>query len=107
VSDAFAEAYRRAVPGSPFAVRPRSAGQPRRSALEGYQVMLIKAADGLREVNGFTEAKQWRFDWTRPYTHTEWLDQLPTTGPLTQLPPDKLADVLAGVGASRRATAAC
>ncbi|MDT7553928.1 MAG: hypothetical protein QOI16_2464, partial [Pseudonocardiales bacterium] len=54
----------------------------------------------LREVGGFTEAEQWRFDWARPYTRAEWLDQLPTTGPLTQLPPDKLAEVLTGVGAA-------
>jgi SAM-dependent methyltransferase len=98
VSDAFVVAFRRVAPDSPFAMRPRSAGQPRTSALEQYQLMCAKAADGLREVGGYTEAEQWRFDWARTYTRAEWLDQLPTTGPLTQLPPDKLAEVLRGVG---------
>ncbi|MDX6298237.1 MAG: hypothetical protein QOI51_2094 [Nocardioidaceae bacterium] len=100
VSDAFAVAFRRVAPDSPFAMRTRSAGQPRTSALEQYQLMCATAADGLREVGGFTEAEQWRFDWARPYTRAEWLDQLPTTGPLTQLPPDELAEVLTGVGAA-------
>lgn len=34
----------------------------------------------------------------------EWLDQLPTQGPLTQLPSDKLAEVLEAVGAAIDAT---
>ena len=39
-------------------------------------------------------------DWERSYTRDEWLDQLPTFGNLTQLPPGRLAVVQAGVGAA-------
>jgi hypothetical protein len=49
-------------------------------------------------VGGFSEPEQWRFDWEQPYTRSEWLDQLPTTGPLTRMPQDELAQVLGGVG---------
>jgi hypothetical protein len=54
----------------------------------------------MREVGGFSDPEQWRFDWERSYTREEWLDQLPTSGALTRLPPDKLAEVLVGVGAA-------
>lgn len=42
--------------------------------------------------------KQWRFDWEQSYTRDQWLDLLPTTGGLTQLRPDQLAEVLDAVG---------
>ena len=51
-------------------------------------------------MGGFGEPEQWRFDGERTYTRDEWLDQLPTSGALTWLPPDTLAEVLAGVGAA-------
>jgi hypothetical protein len=51
-------------------------------------------------VGGFSDPEQWRFDWEQPYTRDSWLDQMPTQGPLTRLPPDKLAEVLAGTGAA-------
>ena len=57
-----------------------------------------KAADGIRGVGGFGDPEQWRFDWERSYTRDEWLDQLPTQGTLTQLPANKLAEVLENVG---------
>ncbi len=65
-----------------------------------YQPLFAKIADGIREAGGFSDPEQWRFDWERSYTRDEWLDQLPTTGALTQLPSDKLAEVLSGVGAA-------
>ena len=69
-------------------------------ALDGYPALFAKAADGIRQAGAFGEPEQWRFDWERPYTRDEWLDQLPTCGALTQLPPAKLDEVLAGVGAA-------
>jgi hypothetical protein len=54
----------------------------------------------VREVGGFGEPEPWRFEWDKRYTRDEWLDQLPTTGGLTALPPDKLGEVLDGVGAA-------
>jgi SAM-dependent methyltransferase len=95
VMEAFVAVYQRMVPDSPLDVRAMSA-----PALATYQVLLTKAADGIREAGGLSDPEQWRFDWERPYTRDEWLDQLPTQGPLTRMPPDKLCEVLDGVGAA-------
>jgi SAM-dependent methyltransferase len=92
VAEAFAAAYRRAVPDSPFN------GQPARRALELYQAGYAKLADRIRETAQFEDPEQWRFDWERPYTRDQWLALLPTTGGLTQLPPAKTADILDAVG---------
>lgn len=92
VADAFAAVYRRVVPDSPLNV------QPARNAMDTYQVMFTTFADGIRAASGFGEPEQWRFDWERSYTREEWLDLLPTTGPLTRLPPGELTEVLDGVG---------
>jgi SAM-dependent methyltransferase len=93
VADALAEVVRRVVPDSPFA------GESRNPA-ELYEVMFAKFADGIRESGRFGEPERWAFAWERAYTRDEWLDFLPTTGGLTRLAPDALADVLAGVGAA-------
>lgn len=96
VTEAFVAAYRRVAPDSPFDLdRIQTA-----SALDIYQVGFTKVADGIRAAGGFGEPEQWRFDWERSYTREEWLDQLPTQGTLTGLPPDKLAEVVEGVGAA-------
>jgi SAM-dependent methyltransferase len=94
VAEAFAEVYRRVMPDSPFSF------QPARQTMDAYQGLFTKAADGIREVGGFSDPEQWRFGWEHAYTRDEWLDQLPTSGALTQLPPDKLAEVLQRVGAA-------
>jgi SAM-dependent methyltransferase len=96
VMEALAKVYRRVAPDSPFNLSSQLA----RSALDAYQPLFAKIADGIRGVGGFSEPEQWRFDWERSYTRDEWLDQLPTLGALTQLPPDKLAEVLDGTGAA-------
>lgn len=100
VTEALTTAYRRAVPDSPL--RLPTTGDDRKSmtAMQIYQAMFAKAADGIRQAGGFGEPEQWRFDWEQSYTRDEWLDHLPTTGALTQLPPDKLAEVLDAVGAA-------
>lgn len=97
VTDAFVTVYQRVMPDSPFDLQAMAS-----PAMDTYQVMFAKAADGIRAVHGggFGVAEQWRFDWERSYTRRAWLDQMPTQGPLTRLPPDKLAEVLAGVGAA-------
>jgi SAM-dependent methyltransferase len=94
VLTAFVAVHRRVLPDSPFNLRATE------NAMDTYQVMFAKAADGIREAGGFGDAEQWRFDWERDYTRDEWLDQMPTLGHLTQCPPDKLAEVLEGVGAA-------
>lgn len=93
VMDAFAAVYRRAVPDAPFDF------QAMRQGLDLYQPLFTKIADGIRDVGGFGEPEQWRFDWERSYTRDAWLDQLPTQGAFTRLPADTMAEILAGVGA--------
>ncbi|MFB9834246.1 SAM-dependent methyltransferase, partial [Actinoallomurus acaciae] len=95
VTEAFATVYRRVAPDSPLNRRA-----PAGTALEIYQTMFATAADGIRRAGGFGEPEQWRFDWEQSYTRDEWLDHLPTTGALTRLPPDRLAEVLDHVGAA-------
>jgi SAM-dependent methyltransferase len=96
VMDALAKVYRRVAPDSAFNL----SNQLTRSAVDLYQPLFVKIADGIRAAGGFSEPERWRFDWERTYTRDEWLDQLPTLGALTQLPPEKLAEVLEGVGAA-------
>lgn len=95
VADAFAAVYQRVMPDSPFDVRAMKQG-----ALDGYQRMYAGFADAIAETAGFGGIEQWRFDWERSYTRDEWLEQMPTSGGLTRLPPDRLAEVLDGVGAA-------
>ncbi len=93
LSEAFAAVYRRVLPGSPF-FRGMSGG------LTAYSGQLGKAADGVRETGAFGETEQWQFDWQRSYTRDEWLDVVPTSGGHNQFPPDKLGQLLAGIGAA-------
>ncbi|MGB6457796.1 MAG: class I SAM-dependent methyltransferase [Streptosporangiaceae bacterium] len=88
------EAYRLVAPDSPFAPSSPQA----RSPLDLYQALFARIADGIRAAGRFGEPEQWQYDWDCRYTRDQWLDQLPTLGSLTQLPPDKLATVLACVG---------
>ncbi|WP_371601232.1 class I SAM-dependent methyltransferase [Streptomyces sp. NBC_00564] len=92
VAEPFAAAYRRAAPDSPFN------GQPARRPLGLYQAAYAKFADKIRETEQFNAPEQWRFDWEQSYTRDQWLDLLPTTGGLTQLRPDQLAQILDEVG---------
>ncbi|GGY06710.1 class I SAM-dependent methyltransferase [Streptomyces hiroshimensis] len=95
VAEATAAVYRRVMPDSPFNLQAMT-----KPALDGYQALCTKADDGIRKVGAFSEPEQWRFDWECSYTRDAWLDQLPTQGPFTRLPADKLAEVLESVGAA-------
>jgi SAM-dependent methyltransferase len=92
VAEPFAAAYRTVVPDSPFG--NRSARRP----LEMYQAGYAKVADRIRETEQFHDPEQWRFDWEQSYPRDRWLALLPTTGGLTQLPPEKTAVILDAVG---------
>lgn len=94
VAEPFAAAFRRVVPDSPFA------NLPARRPVETYQEAYAKISDTIRETDQFSEAEQWRFDWEQPYTRDQWLALLPTTGGLTQLDPEQLADILNEVGSA-------
>lgn len=96
VAEALAAAYRRVAPDSPISFAGRSAG----SILDGYQALYARAADGIREAGGFGEPELWRYDWDRSYTREELLELVPTSGGLTSLLPDQVAEVLAAVSAA-------
>ncbi len=93
LSEAFAAAYRRVLPDSPF---PRGTS----GGLAAYSGLFTKAADGIREVGSFGEPEQWRFDWELSYTRDEWLDVVPTAGGHSRFPPGKLDELLAAIGAA-------
>jgi hypothetical protein len=56
-----------------------------------------KAAEGLGQSGPFQESERWRFDWDRPYSRDEWLDQVPTFSGHSQIPPVELERLLAGI----------
>ena len=60
--------------------------------------MCDKAAAGLGQTGEFNEPERWQFDWDRPYTRDEWLDQVPTFGGHSQIRPAELERLLAGIG---------
>jgi SAM-dependent methyltransferase len=92
IAEPFAAAYRRAVPDSPFS------RQPARRPLVAYRSMYAAFADSMRDSGRFDEPEEWRFDWEQTYTRDAWLDLLPTTGGLTQLPTGTVARILDAVG---------
>ena len=93
VGEAFAAVHRQVMPDMPgnFWTRPM---------LDVYSVMFTKAADGIRQAGAFGDPEQWRFDWDRPYTRDEWLEQVPTFGGHSQMPPAKQQEIVAGIGAA-------
>jgi SAM-dependent methyltransferase len=94
LAEAFGAVFQRVAPTLPFTMNWT------RPAVEGYTDLCTRAAGAIREVGEFGEPEQWRFDWEHPYSQDDYLDQLPTTGALTQAPPEVVAEVLAGVGAA-------
>jgi len=94
----FAEAFRRAVPNSPFA--GQSGGQSARRPLDLYRQGYRAFGDAMRSTGRFDEPEHWQFDWERTYTRDQWLDLLPTTGGLTRLEPEALQPILAAVGSA-------
>ncbi|GHC45269.1 methyltransferase type 11 [Streptomyces cinnamoneus] len=95
LAQAVADVCRRALPDALFDFQAIM-----KETLSGYQVLFAKAADGIREAGGYGEAEQWRFGWERSYTRDAWLEQMPTQATFTRLPPEKLEEVLQGVGAA-------
>ncbi|WP_329048363.1 class I SAM-dependent methyltransferase [Amycolatopsis sp. NBC_01488] len=91
VADAQVRGIRRVRPEWPLAQEPRSPA-------ELYEVMFAKFADGIRESGRFGEPERSSFAWERTYVRDAWLDLLRTTGGLTRLEPDAVAEVLADVG---------
>ena len=97
VYEAQVEAVRRVAPDSPFVTQGAAAA---RDAVPIYESMIDTFAAGMRPVDELGEPERSRFDWERTYTRAEWLDLAPTTGVLTPLPPERVAEVLEQVGAA-------
>jgi len=93
LGEAFADVYRRVPTGLPFTPWTRP-------VVDSYETMRGTAADGIRQAQAFAEPEQWRYDWDRPYTRDEWLEAVPTFGGHSHVPPDKLAELLTGLGAA-------
>ncbi|WP_329121734.1 class I SAM-dependent methyltransferase [Streptomyces sp. NBC_01465] len=93
LAEAVAEICQRVMPDSPFDFRSMT-----KPPLDAYQALFAKPTEEIRQTAGFNEPEQWSFDWKWTYTREAWLDQMPTQGAFTRLPPDKLAEVLQSVG---------
>jgi SAM-dependent methyltransferase len=92
---AFGEVFSRVVPDSPF----KAWGQ--QSVPAGGSALYTRAVDGIRASGAFAEPEEvWQYEWPWTYSRDQWLDQVPTTGGVTSLPPDKLAELLEGYGAA-------
>lgn len=92
VAEPFAAAFRRLVPDSPFA------NQPSRRLVEHYHTLYANIADAIGQSGQFTEPERWRFEWEHDYTRDQWLELLPTTGGLTQVPADMTREIQDAVG---------
>ncbi len=93
VGAAFAAVYRQVMPGSPGNIWASS-------ILDVYSAGFTRAADGIREAGMFGDPEHWRFDWDRPYTRDQWLEQVPTFGGHSQIPLAGQQEILAGIGAA-------
>jgi SAM-dependent methyltransferase len=93
LAEAFAAVSRRVLPDS--AVSGGISG-----GMAAYSGLFTKTSDGIRTAGAFGESQQWRFPWERTYTRDEWLDGVPTAGNYQRLPPDKLEELLEGIGAA-------
>jgi SAM-dependent methyltransferase len=88
----FAAVYQRVLPEFPFF----QGGAPGSAAY--YAPLTDNAIEGIDHTGMFSVPEQWQFDWERPYTRYEWLDTVPTFGGHSQLPREKLAELLTGIG---------
>ncbi|HEX3796312.1 MAG TPA: class I SAM-dependent methyltransferase [Acidimicrobiales bacterium] len=103
LAEAFGEVYRRVTPDSLVARRwtvVSAVDGYSTTAVDGYSALGAQAVEGMRVVGAFDDPEQWRFGWERSYGREEWLDQVPTTGDHSLLPPWQLEELLAGIGSA-------
>jgi SAM-dependent methyltransferase len=91
LADGISAVYRRVLPQFPFF----QSGCP--GGATSYSPLFDKAIDGIAETRMFSQPEKWQFDWERRYERDEWLEQVPTFGGHSQIPPEKLADLLSGI----------
>jgi SAM-dependent methyltransferase len=88
---AFTAVFARLMPDSPLARVPDA---------RGYATFLDIADEAIRATGAFAAPEHWAFEWEQTYTRDEWLDQLPTQGLFTTLPPDELSALTDAIGAA-------
>jgi SAM-dependent methyltransferase len=93
LAQAFADVYRRLLPGTPFAASPPN-------PLDAYDRILGPTTAAIRATGAFDDPEHWQLDWTQRYTKDEWLDQVPTFGGHSRFPPATLDSLLTGIGAA-------
>lgn len=93
LAQAFSEVYRRVLPDTPFAAAPRD-------PVDAYRRILDTVIPGIHATDAFTAPERLRFDWERSYTTDQWLDQIPTFGGHSTIAPEKLDQLLSGIGAA-------
>ncbi|MGH8981598.1 MAG: class I SAM-dependent methyltransferase [Acidimicrobiales bacterium] len=89
--EAFADAFRQAVPGAPVA-------QATNGGPSGYTAFFANADAGIREAGAFSDPERWQVDWERSSSRDEWLDAMPTGGGFNRLETSKIDVLLAQVG---------
>ena len=95
VAEALGAALRRVLPDSPFSIGPAGAAVD----LDGYRRMFARPPTASARRTGSASPSSGDSTWdASPTPATQWLDQLPTSGVLTRLPPERLAEVLDAVG---------
>jgi SAM-dependent methyltransferase len=92
LGEAFAAVYRSVLPEIPMF----AGGMP--GGLCSYSPLHDKAAGAIAETARFSVPERWSFDWQREYTTAEWLEQVPTFGGHSRIPPERLTELLAGIG---------
>lgn len=93
LAGAFSEVYQRVLPETPFARTPSD-------PLAAYERILAKTTDAIRQAHSFSEPERWQFDREQCYTQEQWLEQVPTFGGHSRLPPATLEELLAGIAAA-------
>jgi SAM-dependent methyltransferase len=92
IAAAFADVYRSVETGLPFT--PWAA-----PSLDGYEAIIVKATNGIRAAEAFTEPHRLRLDrQSTTVTREAWLDQVPTMGGHNRMPQVRLAELLDGLG---------
>ncbi|WP_030886706.1 class I SAM-dependent methyltransferase [Streptomyces sp. NRRL F-5053] len=88
LAEAVAALCERLLPEAPFDTRAALT----KPAAEASRAHLDRAADGIRNAGGFDEPQRLAFTWEMSCTKTAWLDQMPTLGLFTRLPPHLMAE---------------
>ncbi|TSE01715.1 class I SAM-dependent methyltransferase [Skermania sp. ID1734] len=100
VSDALRTVLQRVAPDLPFGAAQVTGDERPPTPANAYRAMYIHFGDAVGQTNAFGEPEHFQLEWERAYTRDEWLDLLATTGMLTRLSTDALAQISDGVGAA-------